>query len=514
MKPTKTTLSEHIDEFQTCTILVQEFCSSLTKSLCLLHTAGIFNSNIRPETLTIDGNDVQYADFAHAIVDNKTNERSVKARAADRHMLACTILYTLAGGHGTNGQPLSFDALLEATEVGFDDEGLFDQIRAGSHELVDLLRAMVSPDVSIYYLLSRPFFWSRDRAAKFLGEEIGNLLDPAATKGSKQHPFIEALEARGDLELGGRYDERAKQDGPSWAALLDSDYPLEEARSVADGDPTGWGGARNAQQPPHVIEHDFAVYGKKPGAKQKAARESQLDAGKTVQPMASRRMVGLLKTIRNVAFAHRSQHVLVGRFHSEEDVLRYMLDPFPWLLMAVYQLDQEHKIAGSVAGALAKTSDSAATTGVSAGESTSREEGGKKTIASAAATSGDEAAKQEKGKKVKKGKGGHGPKKQDQKDKMVEMLKQSNAELKTTVAMQASELMQMAELKIGDAQLKIAELSAALAQLRGASSPSEPPIANQEPGLASAKTGRKKDQPDLDPEPEPMPELPVRAAQP
>jgi hypothetical protein len=34
-----------------------------------------------------------------------------------------------------------------------------------------------------------------------------------------------------------------------------------------------------------------------------------------------------------VAFAHRSQHVRVGRFHTEEDVLcyMYMLDPFPAL---------------------------------------------------------------------------------------------------------------------------------------------------------------------------------------
>ena len=51
-----------------------------------------------------------------------------------------------------------------------------------------------------------------------------------------------------------------------------------------------------------------------------------------------------------------------GRFDTEEDVLRYMLDPFPWLLMVVYQLDHEHKIAGSVIEASAKNADSAATT--------------------------------------------------------------------------------------------------------------------------------------------------------
>ena len=35
-----------------------------------------------------------------------------------------------------------------------------------------------------------------------------------------------------------------------------------------------------------------------------------------------------------------------GRFNTEADVLCYMRDPAPWLLVVVYQLDQEH--AGSV----------------------------------------------------------------------------------------------------------------------------------------------------------------------
>ena len=111
-----------------------------------------------------------------------------------------------------------------------------------------------------------------------------------------------------------------------------------------------------------------------------------------------------------------------GRFDTEEDVLRYMLDPFPWLLMAVYQLDQEHKMTGSVAEASAKTSDSAVTTD---GESTSREDAGKNSAP-------------KKGVNGKKDKGGHGPKKQKvlrqksedqsaQKDKTIAMLKESLA---------------------------------------------------------------------------------------
>ena len=136
----------------------------------------------------------------------------------------------------------------------------------------------------------------------------GNLLDPGATKDSPHHPFIEALEARGNAELGGAYDELLKQDGPSWAALMDQDYPLDEAKS--DANPSGWGASRTAQQAPADAEHCYAVYGKNPSAKQKIARVVLLKAGKKA-PMANRRMVGLLKMIRNVAFAHRSQNVQV-----------------------------------------------------------------------------------------------------------------------------------------------------------------------------------------------------------
>ena len=75
--------------------------------------------------------------------------------------------------------------------------------------------------------------------------------------------------------------------------------------------------------------------------------------------------------------------------------MRYMIDPFPWLLMAVYDLDQKHKIAGSVA---ATTSDKGAATG---GEATTDDEakagystdGAAKPKGKKPATSSDEAGK-------------------------------------------------------------------------------------------------------------------------
>ena len=79
-------------------------------------------------------------------------------------MLACTILYTLSGGRGADDQPLDFDELMEATEAGFDDPQLFDQVKAGRLELADLLQAMVDPDTPLEELAARPFYWWACRA--------------------------------------------------------------------------------------------------------------------------------------------------------------------------------------------------------------------------------------------------------------------------------------------------------------------------------------------------------------
>jgi tRNA A-37 threonylcarbamoyl transferase component Bud32 len=299
-----TTLHEHTAKFQTCPMAVQDFARSVIEGLHQLHSMDIAHGNIRPETILLDGGKLAISDFSHARL---VNEGASSALRTDIEMAASTILFALSGGLAET--EMNFGDLLETakTEFAQDTIAIFDGIRAGRLEAIDLLRAMIA-GTPLLECLDRPFFWSRDKTAAYLGEEIGNLLDPQATKDSPHYPFIEALEARGALELGGAYDEIRKQDGPSWAALLDPDYPLAEAKSASD--PTGWGASRSAQQPPADAEHCYAVYGKNPSAKQKAAREDKLKSGKKA-PMVNRRMVGLLKMIRNVAFAHRSQNVQV-----------------------------------------------------------------------------------------------------------------------------------------------------------------------------------------------------------
>ena len=69
---------------------------------------------------------------------------------------------------------------------------------------------------------------SPTRAVEYLGEEVGNLIDPSAsaTSNKQQHAFIVALEQAADTELDGPYDETKGEDGPSWSALMDHDFPL------------------------------------------------------------------------------------------------------------------------------------------------------------------------------------------------------------------------------------------------------------------------------------------------
>jgi hypothetical protein len=98
-------------------------------------------------------------EFAHATVEHNDSQITATGFLLDRHMLACTILYTLSGGMGTNDQALDFDELMEKTKSGFDADNLFDCVKAGRLELQDLLCAMLDPKIPLEQLLKRPFYW-------------------------------------------------------------------------------------------------------------------------------------------------------------------------------------------------------------------------------------------------------------------------------------------------------------------------------------------------------------------
>ena len=48
--------------------------------------------------------------------------------------------------------------------------------------------------------------------------------------------------------------------------------------------------------------------------------------------------------MRNI-YAHRAQQVEAGRFPSEQDLCMWLLEPFPFLLMGVYEADERHRLS-------------------------------------------------------------------------------------------------------------------------------------------------------------------------
>jgi hypothetical protein len=96
---------------------------------------------------------------------------------------------------------------------------------------------------------------------------------------------------------------------------------------------------RQGQLSPAEQEHNFAVYGCTPTAGQVAEAESLIARGH-FQPKELR-AVGLLKFMHHALYNSR-ELISAGGFQNEEILWRYILAPFPWLLMAVYTGDVKH----------------------------------------------------------------------------------------------------------------------------------------------------------------------------
>ena len=95
----------------------------------MIISAGIAHRNIRPEAILIDGGTVCLTEFAHATVVGTESQTTAAELDTDRHMLACTILYTLAGGRDTDNQPLpNLVAALQHARVVEAVAGLFHSV--------------------------------------------------------------------------------------------------------------------------------------------------------------------------------------------------------------------------------------------------------------------------------------------------------------------------------------------------------------------------------------------------
>lgn len=275
-------------------------------------------AQITQPTTTLDTNRVN-KDY-RAMEVSTSGSHSVECAlptAADVYALGGTFHFVLTGGNtaGTRQSVVKSEVL--------------------AHEARDLIGSMLDENAeerpSMQAVLNHPMFWPLETKIRYLGESVGLMLPVKIHK--LKSPFITDLEAIADKELGA-YDEVDPEKGGSWARLLDPRYPLPGVNN------DGWG---KAQRPPVEEERNYAIFGGPPGKKQIKEREDLLTAGKPLGGHAAKeiRTVGLLKFIRNLS-AHAGQTVSVGRFESEDALWHYMLDPFPWLMMAVYRTDEKH----------------------------------------------------------------------------------------------------------------------------------------------------------------------------
>lgn len=263
--------------------------------------------------------------------------------AVDIFSLGVTTCFVLSNGSLPFRSDLATTTVERNIQTG--SHGV-DDIHALTPEAKHLIAQMVnySPGKRrpVAYLLEHPLFWDLKRKVKYLGETVGSVLPPRKHK--SEVPFIADLEEQMDSFLGGPFNEHDPASGTSWARLLDPRYPL--AGKYNDG----WGSGKMAQRPPAEVELHYAIYGAPAKPKQVKEREGLLADGKPLGPHVAKevRSVGLLKFIRNLD-THAGQMVNAGRFESEDALRHYLLDPFPWLLMAVYAADERHRLTATQA---------------------------------------------------------------------------------------------------------------------------------------------------------------------
>lgn len=268
--------------------------------------------------------------------------------AVDMFSLGCTLCFTLTNGQypfrkGSNDMSKRPELTIE-NNIVTGEHGI-GEIEELGYEAKDLIECLVhtSPEarLSTETVQKHPLFWTMNEKLIYLGETIGSALPVRVQR--KKHPFIDELELEVDAQLG-EYDDAIEGGGEgSWSARLDERYPL-------GGD---WG---KSQRPPEDEELFYHIYGAPPSKKQAAEREKQVAAGKVrgSQKKLQIRSVGLLKFMRNV-YVHRAQMVENERFEDEDAVCHYLLDPFPWLFMAVRRLDEKHGMSGTVGGSANKS---------------------------------------------------------------------------------------------------------------------------------------------------------------
>ena len=290
-----------------------------TPKLCGFSCARMVDAHVATEMSTILGTQ----GYQPLEIISKKHMASTEVHnpdAIDIFGVGCTMFFILSGGteafrasKRTRRAPASqvgFTVDTDSVELnllaGESGIELTTICAEGKHLLPSMLHTNPAGRAALDKVLEHPLFWTGDRKLSYLSEIAGKL--PKTHK--SQHAFIAATEHLVDANLG-EYNEAAPDNGGSWSRAFSDAYPPR----------SGWG---TSQRPPAAEEHDYYMLGC--------------------------RSVGLLNFLRSV-YTQRMQHVEALRFPSEQEVCRWLLDPFPFLFMGVYEADEPRVSNNPVGGA-------------------------------------------------------------------------------------------------------------------------------------------------------------------
>jgi hypothetical protein len=194
----------------------------------------------------------------------------------------------------------------------------------GKHLLPLMLRSRPGDRATLDAVLAHPLFWTTEKQLQYLSE-IGGLLPDCVHR--SQHALTDEIEKLLDSNLG-PYNALRPEVGGSWSRAFSDSYPSGA---------TGWG---SSQRSPESEEHDYFIFGESSSSSGGGG-----GGGGEQQPKAKEiRGVGFVKFLVSV-YTQRAQHVEAFRFPSEHELCTWLLEPFPFLLMGVFEADERCRLS-------------------------------------------------------------------------------------------------------------------------------------------------------------------------
>ena len=334
-------------------------CKAIAEGVQHMHKSGFVHGNITPANVVIFGTTPKLCGFSctrsieSTVATQMDTIRGTRGyqplellvrklmvtaeinnpEAVDVFGLGCTMFFILSSGSQAFATTRAENLELNIETGNSGIEAAANVTAEAKHLMKQMVRPGPNARCSVETVLSHPLFWTLHQKLQYLGDTVGSVLPERIHR--SEHPFVEEIEALLDTCIG-PYNASNPENGGSWAAAFNNRYPL-------NGD---WGTAIST---PQNDEQNYHVFGATPSKQEEAASATSDDMIQLVSTDDKEiRSVGLLKFIRNV-YSQRAHHIEAGRFESEMALCTWLLEPFPFLLTGVYQVDARYQLTHTVA---------------------------------------------------------------------------------------------------------------------------------------------------------------------